>query len=269
MTAITRGRLLRRAALAFGGAAGVGGAITALAGATAEKTDTYVLLSDGCTHGPSCRACTACTRHAAHSLFASADAADRNRAHPGCTCTVAAGPRLPADAWRALFGDPSSPTRGRVDRRATWVAETLAAAAVPAAAAIVTLPVSSPAPTVGDDVSEAPASWTGRRQAAASPPSRPAEARADRLRCRVEVTRNAAAGRPLDLHVLVDRSCTLDVRLLARDGRRVAGGYWHVAAGASTHRLRLRPGVAPGSYRLRVRASAGEAVTLVECRVTV
>lgn len=33
-------------------------------------------------------ACVACKAHAAHRFYADADAADADRAHPGCSCTV-------------------------------------------------------------------------------------------------------------------------------------------------------------------------------------
>ncbi len=39
--------------------------------------------------GPQC-SCKACHHHAANRLFAIHAAANRGRAHPGCTCTIAA-----------------------------------------------------------------------------------------------------------------------------------------------------------------------------------
>lgn len=267
MTALTRGGLLRRAAVALGGAAGVAGALDALAGASASDLATSVLVSDGCTHGSSCRACNACVRHAANSLFATDADADANRAHAGCTCTVARGPRLPADTWRTLFGDPSAPVRGRVDRRAAWVAQALAAASVPPPAVATLAPAPAPAPVA--DPASAPASAPADPAATpptggtATRPSRPAPA----PRCRVEVTRTP--GGPLRLHVLVDRSCTVDARLLTREGRRVAGAYWHAATGASSRPIRLKRTVRTGTYRLRVRVSGGGGVRVVERRVAV
>jgi hypothetical protein len=51
-----------------------------------------------------CTACNACTSHAANKIFASADAANAHRAHPGCRCGVYQAAELPEDTWLALFG---------------------------------------------------------------------------------------------------------------------------------------------------------------------
>jgi len=67
----------------------------------------------------------ACTRHAANKLFASPEAADRNRAHPGCNCQVVKGGEVPEAAWLGLFGSPQAPAREAVDRRWAWVGQTL------------------------------------------------------------------------------------------------------------------------------------------------
>jgi len=67
----------------------------------------------------------ACTHHAANKLFASPEAADRNRAHPGCKCQVIKGGELPEATWAALFGNPRAIAREAVDRRWTWVGQTL------------------------------------------------------------------------------------------------------------------------------------------------
>lgn len=68
---------------------------------------------------------TACTRHAANKLFASPEAADENRAHPGCKCQVVKGGELPESTFVALFGNPHATARVAVDRRWGWVAQTL------------------------------------------------------------------------------------------------------------------------------------------------
>ena len=67
----------------------------------------------------------ACTRHAANKLFASPEAADRNRAHPGCKCQVVKGGKLPESTWTELFGNPRAIAREAVDRRWAWVGQTL------------------------------------------------------------------------------------------------------------------------------------------------
>lgn len=75
-----------------------------------------------------CHACTACHKHAANKLFATAEAADLHRAHPGCKCEVRVGGTLPDSVWIALFGDPDNPAdidRDSVDRRWDWVQDIL------------------------------------------------------------------------------------------------------------------------------------------------
>ncbi len=67
----------------------------------------------------------ACARHAANKLFASPEAADQHRAHPGCNCQVVKGGDLPESTWVELFGSPASVARVAVDRRWGWVAQTL------------------------------------------------------------------------------------------------------------------------------------------------
>lgn len=67
----------------------------------------------------------ACTRHAENKLFASPEAADQNRAHPGCKCQVIKGGQMSERTWNELFGHPRDVTREAVDRRWTWVAQAL------------------------------------------------------------------------------------------------------------------------------------------------
>jgi hypothetical protein len=67
----------------------------------------------------------ACTHHAANKLFISPEAANLNRAHPGCKCQVVQGGELPEATFAALFGNPNAPQRVAVDRRWGWVAQTL------------------------------------------------------------------------------------------------------------------------------------------------
>lgn len=67
----------------------------------------------------------ACRRHAANKLFPTPEAADRNRAHPGCKCNVVEGGKLPEAHWVALFGRPDNIVREQADHRWDWVAKTL------------------------------------------------------------------------------------------------------------------------------------------------
>jgi hypothetical protein len=77
------------------------------------------------THGGSCHACNACHLHGDNKIFATAEAANANRAHLHCKCLVYEGGELPADIWEALFGDPENLDREHVDRRWDWVIEAL------------------------------------------------------------------------------------------------------------------------------------------------
>ena len=77
------------------------------------------------THGGSCHACHACHLHGDNKIFATAEAANANRAHLHCKCLVYEGGDLPANVWEALFGDPGNLEREHVDRRWDWVIEAL------------------------------------------------------------------------------------------------------------------------------------------------
>ena len=57
--------------------------------------------------GSDCHACKACHRHAANKRFASAKAATRGRAHPGCRCRVEAR-FVTAREYARMFGEPGS-----------------------------------------------------------------------------------------------------------------------------------------------------------------
>lgn len=50
--------------------------------------------------------CTACKAHAAHRYYVSAEAADANRAHRGCTCEIReqAVTQLQYDSWFTVAG---------------------------------------------------------------------------------------------------------------------------------------------------------------------
>ena len=128
------GKLTRRAFLGRAGSLLALAAISVACGGKKKVTSTSAtgstlavfLLSTAdakCT-GARC-ACGACQKHAANKLFSSRETADANRAHAHCNCTVVED-RLPAERWRALFGDPAKPDRDHVDRRDSSVAKAFA-----------------------------------------------------------------------------------------------------------------------------------------------
>lgn len=92
--------------------------------------------TEGCPVDPSanhqashaCHSCNTCHKHGSNKLFPSAEAANANRAHLGCKCTVVEGGELPADVWAELFGPVDAVERQQVDRRWDWVAEILGGA---------------------------------------------------------------------------------------------------------------------------------------------
>ncbi|MCC7355447.1 MAG: hypothetical protein IT330_17030 [Anaerolineae bacterium] len=88
-----------------------------LAGAPAALTTLYFLDPEwgqgapACSGDPhqgsrDCHACTACHQHALHKRFASADAANRLRAHTRCKCLVRSA-EITAREYLSLFGSPS------------------------------------------------------------------------------------------------------------------------------------------------------------------
>ena len=67
--------------------------------------------------GGGCHGCTACHRHAANRRFATAKAASRGPAHPGCRCRVEAR-GVTEREYRRMFGAPGSPeARAVYDKR--------------------------------------------------------------------------------------------------------------------------------------------------------
>jgi hypothetical protein len=113
--------MTRRAALA----GGVSAAVALVWDAPAEAAGTmqvYVLDPNGggasCTLD--CASCLACRAHAANKLFRAG--ADVVRAHPGCRCTVTAGPSFPNAVHAQLFA-----SSGAADRRTPAIAGILAA----------------------------------------------------------------------------------------------------------------------------------------------
>ena len=61
--------------------------------------------------------CVACRGHAANKLFATREAAEHSRAHPGCRCTVVRSAPLGKERWVELFGSASELRRTAADRR--------------------------------------------------------------------------------------------------------------------------------------------------------
>lgn len=76
--------------------------------------------------GGGCSSCKACRAHAANKLFASAAAADANRAHVYCKCQVTPFAAVEDDVYKALFVDGGK--RGSVDLRRQWVQAVIAQA---------------------------------------------------------------------------------------------------------------------------------------------
>ncbi len=115
---LSRRTLLRHAVVASGALlAPAGFATAAEAWRVPSKRRVMWGLSAAAEHGASCGGCRACTAHAHNKLFASAAAADRGRAHPGCGCTVVRAGSIPVTTWRALFVRSDGSRRASVDRR--------------------------------------------------------------------------------------------------------------------------------------------------------
>jgi hypothetical protein len=120
----------RRSFLTRAGAAGAAVAATfgfpagALAGEGRKRRQVYKLAPDGsqyrCRKGAhDCSACKACQKHAKHKIFASKDAAEKEkfRAHPNCRCGVKKGRKLPRDVYHDLFHPKSGNKHVVVDKR--------------------------------------------------------------------------------------------------------------------------------------------------------
>jgi hypothetical protein len=105
--ALTRRRFVVTGAAALGSAA-----VPALArgGLAAAKTQPiYKLVRNGPT-------CHACLHHDLNSLFPTRKAANGNRAHVGCNCTIVEG-RIDFGTYVALFGNPERIESYRADLR--------------------------------------------------------------------------------------------------------------------------------------------------------
>ncbi|MGE5272901.1 MAG: hypothetical protein ACM3QU_03895 [Verrucomicrobiota bacterium] len=103
--------LNRRRLLASGAAAAGALAIPTVARAKPKTQSIFKLVANGAT-------CRACLSHDAASLFPTAKAANGNRAHVGCNCTVVQG-SIDYGTFVALFGDPHELRSYRADLRST------------------------------------------------------------------------------------------------------------------------------------------------------
>jgi hypothetical protein len=122
-----RGPVTRRALLARGGALAAAVlatprlAFAAPGAATTAKVYKLTPCGLGQTSPCSCRACIA---HDANSLFPSEKAADGNRAHIGCDCSILEG-TLHNGTYVALFGNSDHLRNYRADLRSPRVQELL------------------------------------------------------------------------------------------------------------------------------------------------
>ena len=110
---LTRKNLLATGAGAVGALAvpvvARGAAPAKPAPAPAKQQPVYKLVRNGHT-------CKACAKHDASSLFPTAKAANGNRAHVGCNCTVVTG-LMDYGTFVALFGNPKKLESYRADLR--------------------------------------------------------------------------------------------------------------------------------------------------------
>jgi hypothetical protein len=86
--------------------------------ARTSRTTAVYKLDTGCGQG-AC-ACNACFYCDSNSLFPTRKAADGNRAHIGCNCTIVEG-SLHYGTYVALFGKPKELVAYKVDRRWPYV----------------------------------------------------------------------------------------------------------------------------------------------------
>lgn len=104
-------RLTRRRLLSAGAAAAGALAIPTVARAKPKTELIFKLVPNGAT-------CRGCASHDEASLFPTAKAANGNRAHIGCNCTIARG-TVDHGTFVALFGPPDDFRSYRADRRST------------------------------------------------------------------------------------------------------------------------------------------------------
>jgi hypothetical protein len=124
----SRRSFLTRAGLAAGAFAATFGLPSgALGGTPGHRKRVWKLAPDGphydCRRSQKaqdgCHGCNACQSHAENKLFASEEAAkrDRHRAHPGCRCGVRRGRKLSRHKWRELFRPDGDKKHVVVDKR--------------------------------------------------------------------------------------------------------------------------------------------------------
>ena len=152
----TEARTLSRVRFLGAGLVGAAGALGGYAAQAQAAGTTQVWRLDPyleCgTPGAGCSGCKACRAHAANKLFASAAAAEANRAHTYCKCRVVPFANMDDGTYNALFVDGGA--RPSVDLRRQWVQAVLAQAPVALALMPAALPLAAdgPARAVARDV---------------------------------------------------------------------------------------------------------------------
>lgn len=131
-----RRRFLARGAAIVGGLVGSLAGRGVLAGAQGQQIPYYKLSpcgragilsklqittagyrqNNGRNRLPNCQACHACHSHDYYKVMSSKDAANQNRAHIGCNCSVYLAGTLDATKWNQLFR-----MQAVVDQRWSWV----------------------------------------------------------------------------------------------------------------------------------------------------
>jgi hypothetical protein len=259
--------LISRKHFLVGAATLTGGAVTSavFAGeAKAANLPTYVLdpewnagstcSGEESTKSRGCHGCRACHLHASNTLFASAGDADLYRAHPGCKCVVVEGPLLPHDTWLALFGLPNAIARPHVDRRTEWVADVLAAAAIP-------LTLSSNSTPTSPSIQPA-STLTKPSETLATP--RPGDVRAQAAasgQLRIRTFRVGRMGRELLIDLDLSGPAAMHVRLLAGHDRALVKRHYAATEGASRYRFKVPNGIRPGRYSVQVALRSSQGLT--------
>ena len=259
MTLISRKRFLVGAATLTGGA--VTGAVFA-GEAQAADLPVYVLDPEWGVGGACCHGCRACHLHASNTLFATSADADLYRAHPGCKCVVTEGPMLPRDTWLALFGLPTAIARPLVDRRTQWVADVLAAAAVPQSP--VTIPPSVPPTNQPTPILSPTTPATRSETILTTPPTAVLAAGAATSQLQIRAFRVGRMGREVLVDLDLSGPAAMQVRLLAGNGRQLVKRHFAATQGVSRFRLKVPNGIRPGRYHVQVslRTARGDVRTV-------
>lgn len=102
----TAASMTRRALGKFlGGAVVAGSTLMRMANGAARslETESFTVYAFYPMENGEVAACNACASHAAHKRFATREAAEANRAHPGCNCVMLAI-EVSADVFTRMFG---------------------------------------------------------------------------------------------------------------------------------------------------------------------